>query len=151
MYCCICTERHTDYQNDGIKDTVWYQPAASSHGDDARSRKSSLWPWRLSLHSARESEALERNREFIDSEFTSMYTYTQTVNSQCTCETSVSDVKHEPLLHCFLLLLTHSIHSSTCLFGILSILQLSRVLWLHSVLLVFQLCLRRERKSDYSL
>ena len=40
------------------KDTVLFQPAASSRGGDAKSRRSSWWRWPLAPHSATESEAL---------------------------------------------------------------------------------------------
>lgn len=46
-----------------LKDTVWFQPTASNHGDGAISHKSSWWRWRPSLHSATGSEALGRRAE----------------------------------------------------------------------------------------
>lgn len=43
------------------KDTLWCQPAASSHAVDARSRKSSWWLWLPAPHSAKGNATLRRN------------------------------------------------------------------------------------------
>lgn len=59
-----------------------------------------------------------------------------------TCESSVSNVEHEPLLGGLLLLFAHVDHRCSCggFFGVFSILQFAGLVCFYGLLLLFLLC-----------
>ena len=83
----------------------------------------------------------ETNQNSVEMELRSGRASPSTLSSPLTCESSVGDVKHESRLR-FLLLLTDSGRRS--LLHTVPVLQLGRLLHLHSILLLLLLCRQNE-------
>lgn len=63
-----------------------------------------------------------------------------------TCEASVGDVEHEPLLAGFPLLFTHIQHGQSAFSGVLSILKSARFLRFHAVFILLLICGGKSRQ-----